>query len=273
MPEVLVNGARLFYEEMGSGPGTIVFSHSYLVDSHHFAPQMQSLRARYRCVAFDHRGHGRSEVTEAGYDMENLYSDAVKLIEALKCAPCHFVGLSTGGFIGMRIGIRRPELLNSLILMDTSADPEPQENFKQYKLLMFMVRWIGWRPVIGKVMPLFFGKKFLSDPSRRNEVKEWKARIKSSHRKAMVKFGLGIFGRAGVYEELPKIQIPTLMIVGEEDIPTPVEKAKRIAAKIPGAKLVVIPHAGHLCTVEEPAAVTAAMEEFLFGHSGEERRS
>ena len=59
--------------------------------------------------------------------------------------------------------------------MDTSADPEPQENFKQYKLLMFMVRWIGWRPVIGKVMPLFFGKKFLSDPSRKNEVKEWKS--------------------------------------------------------------------------------------------------
>lgn len=88
--------------------------------------------------------------------------------------------------------------------------------------------------MIGKVMPLFFGKKFLSDPSRRNEVKEWKARIKSSDRKAMVKFGLGIFGRAGVYEELPKIQIPTLMIVGEEDT-TPVEKAKRIAAKMPPA--------------------------------------
>jgi len=268
MPELLVNGARLFYEEMGSGPETIVFSHSYLLDSHHFAPQMQALRDRYRCVAFDHRGHGRSEVTEAGYDMENLYSDAVTLIESLKCAPCHFVGLSTGGFIGMRIGIRRPELLKSLVLMDTSAEEEPEENLKQYKLLMFLVKWIGWWPVIGKVMPLFFGKKFLEDPSRANEVNEWKTRIKSSNKKAMVKFGLGIFGRASVFEELPKIQIPTLMIVGEEDMPTPIEKAKRIATKIPGAKLVVIPRAGHVCTVEEPAAVTAAMEEFLLGLPG-----
>ena len=80
-----------------------------------------------------------------------------------------------------------------------------------------------------------------------------------------MKFGLGIFNRAGVYEELPKIKAPTLMIVGEEDMATPVGKAKRIAQKIPGAKLVVIPHAGHLCTVEEPAAVTAAIEEFLSG--------
>ena len=156
MPEELVNGARLFYEEMGSGPETIVFSHSYLLDGQHFNPQMQALRDRYRCVAFDHRGHGRSEVTETGYDMENLYSDAVGLIEALQCAPCHFVGLSTGGFIGLRIAIRRADLLKSLILMDTSADPEPEENLKQYKLLMFIVKWIGWWPVIGKVMPLLF---------------------------------------------------------------------------------------------------------------------
>lgn len=265
MPEVFVNGARLFYEEMGSGPETIVFSHGYLLDSHHFASQMQSLRDRYRCVAFDHRGHGRSEVTETGYDMENLYADAVALIEALKCSPCHFVGLSTGGFIGMRIGIRRPELLRSLILMDTSADSEPEENLKQYRLMMFIVRWIGSWLVIGKLMPLFFGKKFLSDLSRKNEVREWKARIMSSNRKAMVKFGQGIFGRAGVYEELPGIKVPTLVIVGEEDMPTPVNKAKRIAEKVSGAKLIVIPHAGHLCTVDEPAAVTAAMEQFLSG--------
>ena len=65
------------------------------------------------------------------------------------------------------------------------------------------------------------------------------------------------------YEDLPKIKTPTLVIVGKEDIPTPVAKAKRIAEKIPGAKLVIIPDAGHLCTVEEPEAVSKAIEEFL----------
>jgi len=76
MSEITVNGVTLFYEEKGSGPETLVFSHSYLVDSTHFAPQIETLSDRYRCISYDHRGHGRSQVTEGGYDMENLYADA-----------------------------------------------------------------------------------------------------------------------------------------------------------------------------------------------------
>ena len=87
MPKILSNGIQLHYEEMGSGPETIVFSHSYLADHFHFNPQMQALKDRYRCIAFDHRGHGQSEITDNGYEMENLYKDAVGFIEALDCAP------------------------------------------------------------------------------------------------------------------------------------------------------------------------------------------
>lgn len=141
MPEVRVNHVILHYEEMGQGADTLVFSHSYLVDSSHFYPQMKALSDRYRCLAYDHRGHGRSEVTAGGYDMENLFADAVGFIEKMNCAPCHFIGLSTGGFIGLRIGIRRPDLLKTLILMDTSAEAEPKENLGRYKILLFVVRW------------------------------------------------------------------------------------------------------------------------------------
>lgn len=263
MPEISVNGASIHYEDMGSGPETIVFSHSYLVDSYHFFPQIQVLKEKYRCLAYDHRGHGQSEVTSDGYDMENLYADALGFIEGLDCAPCHFVGLSTGGFIGLRLAIRRPGLLKSLILMDTSADAEPEENLRQYKMLLFVVRWFGYKPVVGRVMPLFFGKKFLNDPERQDGVKEWRQRLVANDRKAMVKFGQGIFAREGVYDQLGQIKIPTLMVVGEEDVPTPKTKAERIAQGIPGARLVSIPDAGHLCTVDEPATVTKAIEAFL----------
>jgi 3-oxoadipate enol-lactonase len=268
MSEITVNGVTLFYEELGAGADTVVFSHSYLLDSTHFAPQIKALSARYRCIAYDHRGHGRSQVTEGGYDMENLYADAVALIEALQCAPCHFVGLSAGGFIAMRIAIRRPDLLKSLILMDTTADPESKESRKRYWFLMPIVRWLGWRPVIGKVMPLFFAEKFLGDPERQDEVNKWKRCITSGNKKAGIRFGKGIFARAGVYEALSTITIPTLVIVGEKDVITPVAQAQRIAEKIPRAKLALISRAGHLCTVEEPAAVTGVMEEFLAAHAG-----
>jgi len=249
-----------------TGGDTIVFSHSYLVDSSHFHPQMKALSDHYRCLAYDHRGHGRSEVTEGGYDMENLYADAVACIEKMHCAPCHFVGLSTGGFIGVRIGIRRSDLLKTLVLMDTSAEAEPKENLGQYKMLLFVVRWFGFRPVVGRIVPLFFGRKFLHDPARQQEAADWRQRLMSNDRKAMVKFGKGIFARQSVYEQLEQIKTPTLVVVGVEDFPTPVAKAERIAQKIPGAKLVVIPDAGHLCTVEEPAAVTAAIQQFLAAH-------
>ena len=267
MPEISVNGASIYYKDMGSSPETIVFSHSYLVDSYHFFPQIQVLKDKYRCLAYDHRGHGQSEVTNDGYDMENLYADALGFIEGLGCAPCHFVGLSTGGFIGLRLAIRRPDLLKSLILMDTSADAEPEENLRQYKLLLFIVRWFGYKPVAGRVMPLFFGKKFLNDPARQDQVKEWRQRLMANDRKAMVKFGQGIFAREGVYDQLGQIKIPTLMVVGEEDVPTPQAKAERIAQGIPGARLVSIPDAGHLCTVDEPATVTKDIETFLAENS------
>lgn len=263
MSEITVNGVRLFYEETGSGPETLVFSHSYLVDSTHFAPQIEALSDRYRCIAYDHRGHGRSQAPKGGYDMENLYADAVALIEALHCAPCHFVGLSTGGFIGVRIGIRRPDLLSSLILMDTTAEAEPTKNFTQYKLLMFMVRWLVWWPVINKVMSLLFAEKFLTDPGRQDEVMHWKELITSGNKKALIQFGMGIFQRASVFEALSKITVPTLVMVGEKDRARPPSEAQRTKEKIPGAKLVIIPAAAHLCTIEEPGAVTEAIEEFL----------
>ncbi len=122
MPEIGINGARLYYEEAGSGSETIVFSHSFLLNCDNFKHQIETLKDRYRCLAYDHRGQGRSEVMEDGYDMENLYTDAVDFIEAHNCAPCHFVGLSMGGVIGTQIALYRPDLLKSLILMGTPAD-------------------------------------------------------------------------------------------------------------------------------------------------------
>ncbi|MFZ1864469.1 MAG: alpha/beta hydrolase, partial [Polyangiales bacterium] len=170
MPYIEVNGVRLHYVEHGSGPEAIVFSHSYLVDWSHFKPQIDALSGRYRCIAFDHRGHGASERPKDGYDMENLYADAVAFIEAMKCAPLHFVGLSTGGFIGLRLGFRRPGLLRSLTLMDTSAEVEPALKRLQYELMMRMVRLIGIRPFAPYIMSLFFSKKSRRDLTREAEL-------------------------------------------------------------------------------------------------------
>ncbi|MEH6361036.1 MAG: alpha/beta hydrolase, partial [Amylibacter sp.] len=119
-----------------------------------FEEQVAHFRGRYRCITFDHRGQGQSGVSKDGYSIETLTTDAAALIRHLDIAPCHFVGLSMGGFVGIRLAARKPELLKTLTLLDTSADPEPLENGPKYRMLNFVARWIGLWAVIDRVMPI-----------------------------------------------------------------------------------------------------------------------
>ncbi len=159
-------------------------------------------KERYRCVAFDFRGQGQSEVTRSGYDMETLYENAVALIEQLGCAPCHFLGLSMGGFIGLRLAARHPELLRSLILLETSADREPSENVAKYRQLTFVARWFGLGLVVDRVMPVMFGPTFLTDPARAEERREWRGRMSSNHRLGVTRATTGVITRKGIAHEL-----------------------------------------------------------------------
>lgn len=267
MPKLQINNAEIYFKEHGAGPETIVFGHGLLWSGRMFDNQVNALKDQYRCITFDFRGQGQSEVTESGYDIDTLSEDVAVLIKALECAPCHFLGLSMGGFVGMRLAIRYPTLLKSLMLLETSADPEPKENIGRYRFLNFTVRWFGLKLVADRLMPIMFGEKFLSDPGRTKEKREWRERMIANNRIGITRAVKGVISRAGVYDQLDKITIPTLIIVGDQDVATVPEKAERMNARIPGSKLVVVPGAGHTSTVEEPGAVNAALEEFLISQA------
>jgi pimeloyl-ACP methyl ester carboxylesterase len=263
MPKIQVNGAKLHYTEEGTGPEIILFAHGLLWSGQMFEAQVNALKDRYRCITFDFRGQGQSEVTQGGYDMETLYQDTVALIEALGCAPCHFAGLSMGGFMGMRLAARRPELLRSLILLGTTADAEPKENIPRYNRLNFIARWFGLRLVAAPVMRILFGQSFLTDPNRAAQREEWKKHLIANHRIGITRAVKGVIDRQGVYDEIDKITTPTLILVGEEDVATIPAKAERIHARIAGSRLVRIPKSGHSSTIEEPEAVNTAIKAFL----------
>jgi len=263
MPLIKLNGATLYYEEQGSGPETIVFAHGLLWSGRMFDEQVRLLKTDYRCITFDFRGQGQSEVTATGYDMETLSEDAAALITALGCAPCHFVGLSMGGFIGMRLASRQPQLIKSLLLLETTADPEPAENVGRYRLLNLIARWFGLRLVANQVMSIMFGQKFLTDPSRAELRRVMQERLIQNHRIGITCAVTGVVERQGVYEEIRQIQAPTLIVVGDQDVATVPAKAERIHAQIAGSRLVVIPGAGHTATVEEPEAINKALLAFL----------
>ena len=263
MPVKHINGAALHYETAGSGPETVVFSHGLLMNGEMFRAQIDALGGTYRCIAYDHRGQGRSAVTGAGYDMDSLAQDAVALIRELGAAPCHLAGLSMGGFVGLRLAIHHPELLRSLILLDTSADPEPEANRGPYRRLALVGRWLGFRPVVNRVMKIMFGQTFLTDPARQAERERWRRHLLGLDRVGTARAAHGVIDREGVYEQLGRITVPTLILVGDEDVATVPAKAERMQQAIAGSKRVVIPGAGHSSSIEQPELVTAAMREFL----------
>lgn len=268
MPYLDLGEARIHYTEEGAGDETIVFSHGLLLSGRMFASQVEHLKGRYRCITFDHRGQGKSSVTKDGYDMDSLTEDAARLIEALDAAPCHFVGLSMGGFVGMRLAFRRPELLRSLTLIETSADPEPAENKPRYRLLNFIARWFGIGIVAGKVMPILFGRGFLADPARAGERAGWRKAIAANDRIGITRAVKGVVEREGVSDEIGQISLPVLIVVGDQDVATTPEKAERMHAAIRGSELVTIPNAGHSSAIEEPHAVNRAISAFLDGLKG-----
>jgi 3-oxoadipate enol-lactonase len=202
MPIISVNGVALYYEEHGTGPQTIVFAHGLLWSCRMFGAQVALFKERYRCVAFDFRGQGQNEVTRSGYDIETLFEDVVALIEQLGCAPCHFLGLSMGGLSGLRLAARRPELLRSLILLGTSADPEPSENAAKYRQLTFVARWFGLGLVVDRVIPVMFGRAFLTDPARDQELREWRGRMSGNHRLGVTRATTGVITRQGIYNDI-----------------------------------------------------------------------
>lgn len=228
MPHINCNNASLFYIDEGAGDETIVFSHGLLFSHEMFRAQIDFFKSRYRCVAFDHRGQGQSEITQSGYDMESLYLDAAALIENLQLGPVHFVGLSMGGFVGMRLAARKPHLIKSLTLMETSADGEV--NKLKYSALNLIFKVAGSKPIYKKIMNILFGKTFISDPQRAEERVFWENKMMTLP-KTVTRAVNGVINRRDVFEEIKSIQKPTLVIVGDEDVATTPERLSESISK------------------------------------------
>ncbi len=263
MSKMRVNAVELYYEEQGSGSETIVFAHGLGLSSRMFDDQVAALRDRYRCIAFDFRGQGQSEMTRTGYDMETATEDSAALIQALNCAPCHFVGLSMGGVVGMLLAVRRPEFIKSLTLIAATADPETGRKKAIYVLLSLIARLFGAGATARQGMQVLFGKKSLTDPAREAERQEWLQRMSSSSGVGFARAMLGVINRKDIASEIGKITAPTLILVGDQDSAQGPDKSQRIHERIAGSNLVIIPGAGHSSTIEEPAAVTAEITAFL----------
>lgn len=255
MPELDINGTRIYYEDTGGDKPVILFAHGLLFSSQMFEFQIERLSEEYRCISFDFRGQGLSESPGSGYEMDYLISDTLGLIEKLNIAPVHFAGLSMGGYIGLSIASSHPHLIRSLTLMATSPEQVSQDEYKSLKRMSLVGRWLGYTLISGKIMRKIFGPVFRDDPKLYQEQLIWRNRLLSNNRKGITKAVNGALNRKDISDSLYQISKPTLILVGEDDEVTPVDHAERMTNRLNNATMQVIPQAGHMLSAEAPDEV------------------
>lgn len=260
--------ARIHYQDTGapasnSDAPVIVFGHGLLFSHWLFHPQIEALKDSYRCVAIDWRGQGGTNDPAGDYDMDTLTDDVLALIQDLGLGPVHYVGLSMGGFVGLRLGARHGELLTSLTLLDTSAMGEDEANKGKYRLLSRVYRLLGIKVVAKQVYPIMFSPVSIGNPDFQPVIQEWIRQLSGVKRSGMVKAIAGVVDRRGVESELGSITVPTLIVVGADDAATPVHKSQFIADNIPGSRLEIVADCGHSSTLEKPEAITELIRSFV----------
>ncbi len=261
MPTINVNDVELFYTEQGSGDQIIVFAHGLLMDSSMWDFVAPRFAGEYRVICFDFRGQGQSGKPGRGYSIDNLVEDTAALIRHLGSTPVHYVGLSMGGMVGMPLAARHPDLIRSLVLLDTSAQAEPPRFQHKYAAMSLIVKLFGIRPMVSRTLPLMFGKSTLQDPALGALVKHWKQKLLLLKKDILGPIA-GVTQRRDMTADLAKICCPTLIVVGEEDRTTPPSCAKDIQTHIADSQLQTILKCGHSSALEKPEQVVVLMKEF-----------
>ena len=138
-----------------------------------FEPQFEALSARFRCIGLDWRGQGKSEATLGGYDVDNLARDCMALMTHLGVDQFHWVGLSIGGVVGIRMAAEHPSRIKSLFAIGAAADCEPYEKLAKYESLFDKILVEGFEAIRAPMAPIIFGPDFLNDASRVSLKEKW----------------------------------------------------------------------------------------------------
>jgi 3-oxoadipate enol-lactonase/4-carboxymuconolactone decarboxylase len=219
--------------------------------------QITALAGRYRCLRYDTRGHGGSEVVAAPATVDDLADDLAGLLDALGIARAHLVGLSLGGMTGQAFALRYPERLDRLALLATSAEMDKAA----WRERIETVTTRGYEPFIDGIMvPRWFTPAFAE--AHPDVVAGFRARMMANDAAGYAACA-NVIATLDLIPRIGAIRAPTLILVGAEDPATPVAMSETIRGLIPHAEMVVLPGAAHIVAVEAADVVNAYLDAFL----------
>lgn len=252
MPYATLNGIDQYYESHGEGPA-LVFLHGRGGNHLSWYQQVAAFRAEYRCVAIDHRGFGLSREDPSGPGRQAFVDDLRLLLEHLEVSRACLVGQSMGGFSALGYAVRFPERVSGLVLSDTSGGIRDERILSAFrKRLPSLPQDVAIRALSAE-----FRER---DPVQAFLYAEI-GRLAPPVRESLLALLTSEDGPS--VQELEGYRIPTLVLVGELDIVVPPDVAGIVAECLPGAKLAVVPGAGHSVYFEKPGEFNRILAGFL----------
>jgi len=255
----LLDSIEIGYDEGGTGVA-VLFIHGFPHDRTLWTPQLQGLTVQARCLAADLRGFGET-TAKPPYSMDRYADDLVGLLDVLRIDRAVFAGLSMGGYIAFAIWRRHPQRVRALVLANTRSGADSEEGRGKRRALMALARDQGSGAVADSMMTGMLGK---TTRSNRPEI------VNSVHRMISSAPVDGVIGALQAMMDRPDstptlatIDVPTLIVTGDEDTIIPVDDARAMHAAIRGSTIEVISGAGHLSNLERPAAFNHVVSEFL----------
>lgn len=257
MPFVKANGIDVHYRESGKGPRTIVFVHAIGTSLRVWDAVIERMRADWRCIAYDLRGHGRSTVTQGPYSMAMFDADLFGLMDSLRVTTATICGVSLGGMIAQQAALDGPHRIDGLVLCDTGAKIGTPAGW-QDRIRLVTERGLAAASV--DITARWYNPGFCANqPALCESLRlDLAAMSPAGYVGACHALGDADFSR-----DLGHIRMPAVVVCGADDIATPPAVARELASSIPGARLEIIPGAGHLPCVETPQRVADLIDSLF----------
>lgn len=262
MPSVTVDNRHVEYLDSGGAGTPVLLVHAFPLRAQMWEPQIESLGDRWRFIAPDLRGFGGSDGPEdaSSYSMDSLADDLKAVLGELGIDRVVLAGLSLGGYVAFAFLRKYRSAVSALVLADTRAEADAPEGVEKRTNQQGIVREQGPGALTDGLVGALLG-----EPTR-----EKKPDVVANVRTLMENSPAGYIGaleamktRPDSTGDLSSIDVPTLIVVGENDTLTPPELSRKMHEHIGGSRLVVIPEAGHLSNLEAPEAFNGALAEFL----------
>ncbi len=261
MKTVNLGDVSLQVHDEGSGP-PVLFVHGFPLDHRMWRHQLAELVTDYRVIAPDLRGFGGSDVTDGTVTMDQFADDLDTILTQLGVEqPVVLCGLSMGGYIAWKFTRRHRARLKALIPCDTRAIADPPDAVENRKRVAATVLEHGAEPIAGAMPSNLLSPMTLEQqPELLDELRQT---IAGTAPQGIAAAALGMAERPDSTQLLSSVDLPALLIVGEDDRISTVEEMRGIADAMPQAELVVVPAAGHMAPLENPGLVNTAIREFL----------